>query len=82
MFQKPMRELFSIRSVHTLNRTFLVSLQVFAKIATCYVQHSLLKMLELKMFAPKHKSTIKHGTNTIIFMSPQIWQNILLEIRN
>ena len=39
-----MRELFSIKSVHILNRSFLVSLLVFAKITT---QHSLLKMLEL-----------------------------------
>ena len=34
MFQKSMRELFSIKSVHTLNNTFLVSLLVFAKILT------------------------------------------------
>ena len=34
MFQKSMRELFSIKTVHTLNRTFLVSLLVFAKITT------------------------------------------------
>ena len=40
MFQKPMRQLFSIKSIHTLNHTFLVSLLVSP-------QHSLLKMLEL-----------------------------------
>ena len=45
MFQKPMRELFSIKSVHTLNRTFLVSLLDFCK--NHNTLHSLLKILEL-----------------------------------
>ena len=35
-----------------------------------------------KILASKHKSTIKYGINTIAFRSPQIWQNIPLEIRN
>ena len=34
MFKKSIRALFSIKSVHTLNRTFLVSFLVFTKIAT------------------------------------------------
>ena len=34
MFKKSIRALFSTKSVHTLNRTFLVSLLVFAKITT------------------------------------------------
>ena len=32
MFQKSMRELFSIKSVHTLNRTLLISLLVLQKL--------------------------------------------------
>ena len=35
-----------------------------------------------RILASKHKSTIKHGINTIAFKGPQIWQNIPLEIRN
>ena len=35
-----------------------------------------------RILASKHKSTIKHDTNTIAFRGPQIWQNIPLEIRN
>ena len=34
------------------------------------------------LLAPKHKSTIKYGINTIAFRSSQIWQNIPSEIRN
>ena len=35
-----------------------------------------------RILAPKHKSTIKYGINTIAFKGPQIWQNIPLEIKN
>ena len=35
-----------------------------------------------RILACKHKSTIKCGINTITFQGLQIWQNILLEIRN
>ena len=31
---------------------------------------------------PKRKSTVKYGIDTIAFMGPQTWQNILVEIRN
>ena len=34
-----------------------------------------------RILASKHKSTTKHGINTIAFKGPQIWQNIPLEIR-
>ena len=34
MFQKAIRYLSSIKSVHTLNRIFLVSMLVFSKITT------------------------------------------------
>ena len=35
-----------------------------------------------RVLASKHKATIKYGINTIVFIGPQIWQNIPLEIRN
>ena len=35
-----------------------------------------------RILASKHKSTIKHGINTIAFRGSQIWQNIPSEIRN
>ena len=44
MCQKSMGELLSIKSVHTLNRAFLVSLLAFAKMTT---RNILLKILEL-----------------------------------
>ena len=40
MFPKVMRELFSIKSVHTLNRTFLACNLVFAKITTRKIKRS------------------------------------------
>ena len=35
-----------------------------------------------RILASKHKSTIKHGINTIVFRGSQIWENIPLEIRD
>ena len=63
MFQKPMRELFSIESVRILNGTFLVSFTGFRKNHSTY--HSLLKMLEL------WKEALDKGKSAgAIFMNP------------
>ena len=63
-----MRELFSIKLVYTVKRTFLVSLLVFSKITrrNHNTQHSLLKMLEL------WKDALDKGMSVDdIFMDPK-----------